>query len=121
MMSRSEFDAEGPEASEEIVVGMREWRLQHPKASLREIEAALDERLARLRARMLGEAAMASTAADWRAAGKEAEVKCPQCGQVLQAWGEQQRTLQTHGGQEIVLKRQYGVCPGCGESFFPSG
>ncbi len=39
--------------SHEILTGMREWRLQHPKATLPEIEAVLDERLARLRARML--------------------------------------------------------------------
>jgi hypothetical protein len=39
--------------SHEILTGMREWRLQHPKTTLPEIEAALDERLARLRARML--------------------------------------------------------------------
>ena len=39
--------------SHEILTGMREWRLQHPKATLREIELALDERWYRLRARML--------------------------------------------------------------------
>ena len=75
MMSQNEGKAEWPEASEEIVVGLREWRLQHPQASWREIEAALDERLARGRARLLGEARMASAPADWRAAGQEAEVQ----------------------------------------------
>jgi hypothetical protein len=114
-------DAEWREASEEVIVGMTEWRLQHPKASLRDIEAALDERLARLRAKMLRDAALRSTAADWRAAGADETAKCPKCGRILQAWGEQSRSLQTEGGQEIVLTRQYGVCPGCGESFFPPG
>ena len=120
-MGQNECNAEWQEVHEDIVSGIREWRLQHPKATLGEIEAAVDERLARWRAWLLREVVMASTAVDWRAAGKEAEVRCPQCGQVLQACGEQQRTLQTHGGQEIVLKRQYGVCPGCGQAFFPSG
>jgi hypothetical protein len=32
--------------SEEIMAGIEEWRLHHPKATLREIEAAVDERLA---------------------------------------------------------------------------
>lgn len=31
--------------SEEVITGMKEWRQAHPKATLREIEAALDERL----------------------------------------------------------------------------
>ena len=114
-------DAEWREVSEEVIAGMTEWRLQHPKANLREIEAALDERLARLRAKMLRDAAMRSTAADWRAAGADETATCPQCGRMLQACGEQSRSLQTEGGQEIVLTRQYGVCPGCGESFFPPG
>jgi YgiT-type zinc finger domain-containing protein len=114
-------DAAWREASEEVIVGMTEWRLQHPKATLREIEAALDERLARLRAKMLRDAALSSTAADWRAASADETAKCPQCGSVLRAGGEQSRSLQSEGGQEIVLTRQYGVCPVCGESFFPSG
>jgi hypothetical protein len=36
--------------SAEILSGMREWRLHHPKATLREIEQALDHRWYRLRA-----------------------------------------------------------------------
>ena len=43
---------------------MKEWRLQHPKATLRQIEGALDERLGKMRARMLQDAALASAAAD---------------------------------------------------------
>ena len=39
--------------SDEILSGMHEWRLQHPNATLTEIEQALDERWYRLRARML--------------------------------------------------------------------
>src|SRR5438105_15013687 len=39
--------------SEEVLVGFREWRDRHPKATLVEIEAALDERWAAARARML--------------------------------------------------------------------
>jgi hypothetical protein len=49
--------------SAEILSGMREWRLQHPKATLREIEQALDHRWYRLRARMVQDLALQSTAA----------------------------------------------------------
>jgi hypothetical protein len=38
--------------SEEIMARIEAWRLQHPKATLQEIEAAVDERLAELRAHM---------------------------------------------------------------------
>src|SRR6266540_1224905 len=52
------------EVSEEIMAGIEAWRLHHPKATLREMEAAVDERLAELRARMLQDVALASQAAD---------------------------------------------------------
>jgi NADH pyrophosphatase NudC (nudix superfamily) len=107
------------ELSEEVITGMKEWRLQHPKATLREIEAALDERLGRLRAKMLQDAALASTAADWDEVAEEDCPVCPQCGARLDFRGKHDRHLQTHGGREIVLERGYGVCPGCGTGFFP--
>lgn len=105
------------ELSEAVLVGMQEWRDQHPKAGLREIEKEIDQRMARLRARMLQDTAMQSEARDWQ----EAEEKpvCPECGEVLKVNGEQKRQLQTHGQQEVILRRQYGVCPKCGLGFFP--
>ena len=36
--------------SEEILTGMHDWRRQHPKATLREMEQEVDARLSRLRA-----------------------------------------------------------------------
>ena len=87
---------------DEIIVGMTEWRVQHPRATLREIEAAVDERLARLRAKMLTDLALRSSAADWRAARPEAAEKCPHCGHRLQVGGAHTRRLQSHGGQDIV-------------------
>jgi hypothetical protein len=59
-MGQTESDAEWQEADEDSISGPREWRLQHPKATVREIAAALDERLARWRARLLRGAAMAN-------------------------------------------------------------
>ena len=41
--------------SADILTGMRAWQLQHPDATLTEIEHALDERWYRLHARMLEE------------------------------------------------------------------
>ena len=49
--------------TEEMMTGMREWRSQHPKATLREMENELDARWVRVRARMLEDMALASVAA----------------------------------------------------------
>ncbi len=56
------LEASWRELMEEVMTGMKEWRLAHPKATFKEIEAALDERLAKVRARMLQDAALASAA-----------------------------------------------------------
>ena len=119
---RRDFDRRWQGESQEMLTGMKEWRLQHPHATLKEIEMALDERWRHLRARMLEDAALASAAADWEEEVAEEQPCCPECGAKLKARGVQAtRHLQTHGGQEIVLQREYGVCPGCGAELFPPG
>ena len=105
--------------SEEIISGMMEWRIQHPKATMAEIEAEVDKRLAGMRARMIADAALASQSADWER-GEESG-KCPVCGHELEKKGKKRRKLATRGGQEIELEREYGVCPKCGQGIFPPG
>jgi YgiT-type zinc finger domain-containing protein len=120
-MSQKDPLEEWQSLSQEVLVGLREWRAQHPQASLREIEAELDQRLARLRARLLQDSVLQSQARDWQEAPAGQQPLCPECGQVLEAKGSQRRELQTHGQQAVVLERQYGVCPKCGMGFFPPG
>ena len=98
---------------------MREWRTQHPKATLREMETELDTRLHRMRARMLEDLALASSAADWTDAPASEHPTCPECGTPLHLRGIDTRTLQTHGGQSLSLRRQHGSCPACGAGLFP--
>ncbi len=105
--------------TEQIMAGMREWRLAHPKATLREIEDQLDTRWARVRARLLEDMALASAAADWAATPKSQQPTCPDCGQPLRLRGSDTRILQTHGGQSLSLERSYGTCPACGTGLFP--
>jgi hypothetical protein len=109
------------ELSQEVLVGLWEWRNQHPRASLQEIETELDQRLARLRARLLQDSALQSRAVDWQGAAVEEQPVCPECGEPLKRSGWHPRELQSHGQQPIVLERQYGVCPKCGLGFFPPG
>jgi YgiT-type zinc finger domain-containing protein len=120
-MGRSEFDHEWRRLSEEVITGMREWRIAHPKATFAQIEAALDERLNRMRARMLEDAARASASSEWAGKPEAERPTCPCCGSVLTSRGQQERSVQTQGGRQVRLKRSYGVCPTCGVGLFPPG
>ena len=105
--------------SEEILSGMLEWRIRHPKATFREIEEEVDQRLAVMRARMLADAALSSASREWEE-GEEG-ARCPKCGGKLKKKGKKKRELITRGGQEIELEREYGECTKCGEGIFPPG
>ena len=107
--------------SQDVLTGMREWRLQHPKATLREIELALDEHFAGLRARMLQDMALQSVASDWKEAARADRPVCASCGTPLILRGKRPRQLKTAGGQEITLQRSYGRCPTCKTGLFPPG
>ena len=105
--------------SDEIITGVMEWREQHPKATFREIEDEVDRRLSELRVRMLSDVAIRSASTEWKS--NEKAGVCPQCGVKLKQKGMKKRKLQTRGGQEVELEREYGECPQCGQRFFPSG
>lgn len=102
---RNDFDALWNQLAYEVMSGMKEWRLQRPKATLREIEAALDERLGKMRARMLEDVALASAAADVSQAAAAERPRCPACGTMLTARGQPIRELTTHFDQTLQLKR----------------
>ncbi len=114
-------EAQWRQLADEVFTGMKEWRLQHPKATLTEIEQALDERLARMRARMLQDAALASAATDLRGLSAAERPHCPQCGAVMQVRGPEARQLTTTYEQPLTLRRHYAVCPACDEAVFPPG
>lgn len=118
---RTDFDAHWDELAAEVLSGMKEWRMQHPKATLRQIEAALDERLGKMRARMLQDAALASAAADIKAAHVSERPVCRACGSPLEERTVAARALVTQQNQLLRLERSYGVCPTCGTGLFPPG
>ncbi len=118
-MQWEELDAQWHRLTDEVITGMKEWRMQHPKATFCEIETELDKRLAVVRARMLEDAALLSRATDAESATADQAQPCPECGQPLQVRGKQRRTLITQYDQPVHLDRQYAVCPKCGKGFFP--
>jgi hypothetical protein len=97
------------------------WRAAHPKATFSEIEGELDRQLNRLRARVLGDLAMASSRADVQAASVAERPCCERCGAALQAQGQEERGVVTQGGVEVRLERSYATCPRCGDRSFPPG
>ena len=105
--------------SSAMLTGLAEWRAQHPRATLREIEAELDQRWAVVRAKLLADTAALSAVRSWT--GAEDAPLCPTCGVGLQRQAKGTRQLQTQGGQTLTLERAYGRCPQCGEGFFPPG
>lgn len=120
-MCGADFDQEWQVLNNELLNGMREWRLQHPQATLGAMETALDKRMAQLRAKMLQDMALASKNADLSQVPPEERPVCPHCGTPLGPRGWQQRRLQTTGGTEITLGRSYAVCPKCKTGLFPPG
>jgi len=118
---KTDFDARWQALSEEVLRRMKEWRLEHPRATFSEMETTLDEQLDRLRAQMLEDLALASDVADLKQMPPEKRPTCPECRKPLGARGKRKRDLQTEGDQQITLRRSYGVCPTCEVGFFPSG
>lgn len=118
-MSRPMNDALWQQITHDITTEMRAWRLAHPKATLCAIEVELDARLNRMRARMIEDLALTSSAADWTATPAAEVPRCAACDQSLEATGAKSRTLQTHGAQALTMERTYGVCPACGAGLFP--
>jgi YgiT-type zinc finger domain-containing protein len=103
--------------AQEVLTGLKEWRLQHPRATFTEIEEALDARLSRLRSRLLEDVALASAATE--GAGRAGEGRCPTCGGRLTPRGQATRAVTVRENQTVTLRRGYAVCSACGAGVFP--
>jgi hypothetical protein len=101
------------------VLGMTQWRKDHPKATWQEIEAAVDERINQLRAQLIQDLVQMSESEDWSQKSAGERPRCASCGEPLSARGQQTRWMQTNGGEAVKLQRTYGTCPACGVGFFP--
>ncbi len=103
------------------VLGMTQWRQEHPKATWAEIEAAVDEQINQLRAQLIQDVVQMGETEEWSEIPEEERPRCASCGKPLSARGEQTRWVQTTGGEAVKLTRMYGTCPECGGGFFPPG
>jgi ribosomal protein S27AE len=116
-MTSSLSDDAWQRLADEAWAGLAAWRHQHPRATLREIEQAVDERLADLRARMVQDAALASARTDPAASGDRP--RCPDCGTPMHLEGARTRRLRTRHDRDLDLTRAYARCPVCGTGVFP--
>ena len=107
-MNMEQLRAEWLKLADDVFKEVADWRLQHPKATLKQIEDSTDESLAELRTRIIQSSALASGAAVLE------DGRCPDCGQRLNNAGKRSRSLLTNHNKRIELERSYGVCPDCG-------
>jgi uncharacterized protein with PIN domain len=89
------------------------WRSTHPRATLAEIEVAVEEHIARLRAQLIDE----QTAAGFR----EERPLCRECGTTMVPQTRSTRTVILPRDAPLELERSYLVCPQCGAGLFPPG
>lgn len=116
-MNPEEMEQQWQQQSQEAARTVSRWRQAHPKATMAEIEAAVDEQMTQLRARLIEEAVEVKESP--KASQGERPRQCPHCGERMQGRGKHQRHLQTQGGQRVTLTREYFTCPSCGYGFFP--
>lgn len=93
---------------------LQRWQGEHPRATLDEIVAAVDEALRPLRARYVTDLAAQEEGA---ATGDR---RCPECGGPLQQRGRRTRTvLVPRDPVPVRLERARLVCSSCGMSLSP--
>jgi DNA-directed RNA polymerase subunit RPC12/RpoP len=110
MTERSDEIAQGM-AYAEVKPALAAWRAAHPRATMREIEDAVEEQIAKLRAEFLAEVVQQSNA--------EIDARCERCGSKLAMRGRRRRKLRANGDEPVVLDRSYAMCPDCKLGVFP--
>lgn len=118
-MRGSSEDSGWSVAADAVLSEIAAWGRTHPRATLAEIEDAVDEQVARLRQHLVEERIAAHALAD-TARSPERRV-CPGCGGAMQSHGKKSRTLRTKQGGALELERTYWSCPRCRAGLFPPG
>lgn len=112
-MSRPAGSALDDAAARAVRARVRQWRQDHPQATLREIEEEVDRHLATWRTQLVTEAAHQ---------GPEAiRPTCPQCASPMQQVGKRERTVITAQDERLTLRGPGYRCPACGAGLFPPG
>lgn len=97
----------------EVRPAMTRWRRTHAHATFAELEEAVEEQFARIRARMLEQ-----VVAD---GPTQEQPICGACGMTMVPRSAAARQLTVQGDEAVRLQRPYAVCPSCGAGLFPPG
>lgn len=92
-----------------------QWRQENHKATLTEIEEAVEAELAQIRKQLVERMASADVGSS------QEEPACPHCGQNMVRNGRKKRKLKAKEGETIELERMQWRCLGCGTTIFPPG
>ena len=101
--------------SDEFAEKMKQWRKNNPKATLTDIEEAVDSELAQMRQTIV------ETLVQEELAPKDPVNECPQCGKPMVRNGKRKRKLKTKGSEQITFERKQMRCLKCGMTLFPPG
>ncbi len=99
--------------TDQVQRALASWHSTHPRATLAEIEAAVEDELDHLRARLVKERT-ASAFVDEHSL-------CQHCGSGMVLRAITTRTVFLRGDEPLELERKYVVCPTCGAGFSPPG
>ena len=109
-MGKQDWEAEEARWAKQIeavVGGIRAWREAHPRATFREIAAAIDAELNPLRATMLAETASASPLARFTALPAGERPRCAQCGGKVIGRGRHRRQVTTQDRKSTRLNSSH--------------
>ena len=95
-----------------MLKNIEQWKKNHPKATMYEIEQAVEQELDKLRQGLIEQLATEKKE-------EVAETKCPECGAKMMKNGTKKRRLKGKGNQEVELEREQLKCQKCGLTFFP--
>lgn len=101
---------------DEIEARLQAWRAAHPRATLTEMQTAVETELAAYRTALLTRLVQEATVE------QAAETpSCPACDQPLRRNGVKRRRLKDKEGTEVLLEREQWRCQRCGLTLFPPG
>lgn len=98
------------ESLDPVQTALRQWRTAHPEATLAEIEAMVDRKLATVRSAMVVDLAVTEL---------PAPPACPTCQRPMQRHGVRTRHLVTRDEGHLDLPLPRYRCPVCGTELSP--
>src|SRR5256885_12829560 len=81
------------------VLGMTQWRKEHPHATWAEIEAEVDEQMNQLRAQLIQDVVQMGESEDWSDLRQKDLPRGPTSGKPLWPLADQTRTIKTTAGE----------------------